>query len=133
VIRKFACAVLALCWSLCASAQVDLDRYIKQDTYGAIKISPTGEYYAAVLNLPDRSVLMIQRRSGSRPASTSDGGDIRIPREGKSLAEIEREAVRITLQMTGGNQAAAARLLRISRPTLAKKMHEGRKPEPAHS
>jgi DNA-binding protein Fis len=41
------------------------------------------------------------------------------------MAEIEREAVRITLQMTGGNQAAAARLLQISRPTLAKKMPEG--------
>jgi DNA-binding protein Fis len=40
--------------------------------------------------------------------------------------------VRITLQMTGGNQAAAARLLRISRPTLAKKMNEGRR-EPVHS
>jgi two-component system response regulator AtoC len=75
--------------------------------------------------------LMIQRRSSSRPASSADGGDIRIPREGKSLAEIEREAVQITLQMTGGNQAAAARLLRISRPTLAKKMNEARQPEPA--
>ena len=76
--------------------------------------------------------LMIQRRSASRPHSSADGGDIRIPREGKSLAEIEREAVCITLLMTGGNQAAAARLLRISRPTLAKKMNEGvRKPEPA--
>ena len=77
--------------------------------------------------------LMIQRRSAGRPQPSPDGGgDIRIPKEGKSLAEIEREAVRITLQMTGGNQAAAARLLRISRPTLAKKMNEGTpKPEPA--
>ena len=69
--------------------------------------------------------LMIQRRSAGRPTSGAEGGDIRIPREGKSMAEIEREAVRITLQMTGGNQAAAARLLQISRPTLAKKMQEG--------
>jgi transcriptional regulator with PAS, ATPase and Fis domain len=68
--------------------------------------------------------LMIQRRSASRPASPGDGADIRIPREGKSLADIEREAVQITLRLTGGNQAAAARLLRISRPTLAKKMNE---------
>lgn len=68
---------------------------------------------------------MIQRRSSGGPPSVSDGGDIHIPREGKSLAEIELEAVRITLRMTGGNQAAAARLLRISRPTLAKKMNEG--------
>jgi DNA-binding protein Fis len=38
------------------------------------------------------------------------------------LEDIEREAVTLTLQLTGGNQAAAARLLGISRPTLAKKM-----------
>jgi DNA-binding protein Fis len=35
---------------------------------------------------------------------------------------VEREAVALTLKLTGGNQAAAARLLGISRPTLAKKM-----------
>ena len=41
---------------------------------------------------------------------------------------IEREAVALTLKLTNGNQAAAARLLGISRPTLAKKM-----PRPAMS
>jgi two-component system response regulator AtoC len=76
--------------------------------------------------------LMIQRRSAARTTpSPEGGGEIRIPKQGVSLAEIEREAVRITLQMTGGNQAAAARILRISRPTLAKKMNEARpRPEP---
>ena len=92
---------------------------------------------AAILSGDARIVkpehLMIQRRSSARSVSHADGGDIRIPREGKSLAEIEREAVRITLHMTGGNQAAAARLLRISRPTLAKKMNEARNQEPVHS
>lgn len=69
--------------------------------------------------------LMIQRRSAARVNPPEDGGaDIRIPKQGMSLANIEREAVRITLRMTGGNQAAAARLLGISRPTLAKKMNE---------
>jgi two-component system response regulator AtoC len=84
---------------------------------------------AAVVG-PDH--LMIQRRT-TRSGSPADGGaDIRIPKQGKSLADIEREAVRITLQMTGGNQAAAARLLGISRPTLAKKMNESRaRPETA--
>jgi transcriptional regulator with PAS, ATPase and Fis domain len=85
---------------------------------------------AAILSGDARVVrpehLMIQRRTSARPASLADGGDIHIPRAGKSLAEIEREAVRITLQMTGGNQAAAARLLQISRPTLAKKLQEAR-------
>ena len=70
--------------------------------------------------------LMIQRRS-PRPAASgnvdSDSvGEIRIPRGGKLLEDIEREAVALTLQLTEGNQTAAARLLGISRPTLAKKM-----------
>ena len=71
--------------------------------------------------------LMIQRRSAARVGPDEDAGaDIRIPKHGKLLAEIEREAVRITLKMTGGNQAAAARLLGISRPTLAKKLNESK-------
>jgi transcriptional regulator with PAS, ATPase and Fis domain len=66
--------------------------------------------------------LMIQRRSTRAPEPASTGLEIRIPREGKLMEEIEREAVALTLKLTGGNQAAAARLLGISRPTLAKKM-----------
>jgi transcriptional regulator with PAS, ATPase and Fis domain len=67
--------------------------------------------------------LMIQRRS-ARPAEPVNTGigDIHIPREGKLLEDIEREAVALTLKITNGNQAAAARMLGISRPTLAKKM-----------
>jgi two-component system response regulator HydG len=68
--------------------------------------------------------LMIQRRTAARVPPSDGSAEIRIPKEGLSMAEIEREAVRITLQLTGGNQAAAARLLEISRPTLAKRMNE---------
>ncbi|MEO5567463.1 MAG: sigma 54-interacting transcriptional regulator [Gemmatimonadaceae bacterium] len=75
--------------------------------------------------------LMMQRRSMQRTSSADGGAEISIPKEGKSLADIEREAVRITLRLTGGNQAAAARLLRISRPTLAKKMNEASDCSPA--
>jgi transcriptional regulator with PAS, ATPase and Fis domain len=64
--------------------------------------------------------LMIQRRTTR--TSDDSAGEIRIPREGKLMEDIEREAVAVTLRITGGNQAAAARLLGISRPTLAKKM-----------
>ncbi len=64
--------------------------------------------------------LMIQRRS---VRTSGDGAnEIKIPVQGKSMEEIEREAVAITLRITGGNQAAAARMLGISRPTLAKRM-----------
>lgn len=44
-------------------AQVRLDRYLKQDGYGRIKISPDGKYYAATVQLEDRIGLAILRRS----------------------------------------------------------------------
>ncbi|HEX6748209.1 MAG TPA: helix-turn-helix domain-containing protein [Longimicrobium sp.] len=58
-------------------------------------------------------------RSGASP-NLPAAAEIRIPHEGKSLEEIEREAAAVTLQLTGGNRSAAARLLGISRPTLAR-------------
>jgi dipeptidyl aminopeptidase/acylaminoacyl peptidase len=56
------CAFLVL-FAGAASAQVDLDRYLKQEQYGDIKISPTGAYYAVTYRLPDRVALVIMRRS----------------------------------------------------------------------
>ena len=69
--------------------------------------------------------LMIQQRT-SVPASRAGGPvrEIQIPPEGKSLDAIEKEAVQLTLQITRGNRSAAARILGISRPTLARKMRE---------
>ena len=52
-------------------------------------------------------------------------GMIAIPTRGKSLEEIEREAIRLTMILTAGNLSAAARILGISRPTLARKMRDG--------
>lgn len=56
---------------------------------------------------------------GRRPTS----GQIHIPAgTGKSLADIEAEAVAITLKQTAGNKSAAARMLGISRPRLQRKI-----------
>ena len=49
-------------------------------------------------------------------------GEIRIPADGKRLRDIEREALDLTMQLTDYNQSAAARILCISRPTLARKL-----------
>ena len=40
---------LLLAWLVCApaAAQVDLDTYLKRDTYERVKISPTGEFLAS--------------------------------------------------------------------------------------
>jgi transcriptional regulator with PAS, ATPase and Fis domain len=55
-------------------------------------------------------------------AVTSDDaiGEIVLSRGGTTLAEIEAHAARLTLEHTRGNRSAAARMLGISRPTLAR-------------
>jgi DNA-binding NtrC family response regulator len=64
-----------------------------------------------------------QRRAGSAVARGAAAfGEIRIPADGKRLRDIEREALELTLQLTDYNQSAAARILCISRPTLARKL-----------
>ena len=66
--------------------------------------------------------LMIQRRTIREAAVGAPAAEIVIPSTGRLLEDIEREAVALTLKLTNGNQTAAARILGISRPTLAKKM-----------
>ena len=55
-----------------------------------------------------------------QPRRAATFGEIDIPLSGKTLEQIEREAARLTLQLTRGNQSKAAKLLGISRPTLAR-------------
>ena len=66
----------------------------------------------------------LQRRSLVPLVGAPGGTAINIPLEGKSLEAIEHEAIRITLHLTSGNMSAAARILGISRPTLARKLRE---------
>ena len=81
---------------------------------------------AAILSGDERTIqpehLLIQRRSDGGGGDSI--GEIRMPRTGKTLAAIEREAIQIALRITGGNRSAAARLLGISRPRLARKMRD---------
>lgn len=67
-------------------------------------------------------VINQQRAGASALHGTVSFGDIRIPGEGKRLRDIEREALELTLRLTENNQSAAARILCISRPTLARKL-----------
>ena len=82
---------------------------------------------AAVLSGDEPAIrashLLIQQRTSRAPLSAGERGligEIAIPLAGKPLADIEREAAQLTLQLTGGNRSRAARLLGISRPTLAR-------------
>jgi DNA-binding NtrC family response regulator len=60
--------------------------------------------------------------AGMVRGAAANFGEIRIPADGKRLRDIEREALELTLQLTEFNQSAAARILCISRPTLARKL-----------
>jgi transcriptional regulator with PAS, ATPase and Fis domain len=73
-----------------------------------------------------RGDVAITARAECSPAAgaADELGRITIPAEGKSLAEIEREAIRLTMLLTAGNLSAAARILGISRPTLTRRLRE---------
>ena len=103
---------------------------------------------ASILAGAGRSIrvehLMIQQRTAraATPASgapavpradeSAAGGVIHVPPGGKTLHQIEQEAVRITLQLAGGNRSEAARLLGISRPTLARKLQDQKDQKERH-
>ena len=70
------------------------------------------------------SHLKLQRRELVSFESDATGGMIAIPARGKSLEAIEREAVRLTMILTGGNLSAAAKVLGLSRPTLTRKLRD---------
>ena len=89
---------------------------------------------AAILSGADGAVrarhLMMQLPA-LRPISSDDViGQIVLARSGMTLAEIEAEAVRLTLEHTRGNRSAAARMLGISRPTLARILRPASAPAP---
>jgi transcriptional regulator with PAS, ATPase and Fis domain len=90
---------------------------------------------AAILSGDERTIgpehLLIQRRTAATPPDSV--GEIRIPRTGKTLAAVEREAIQIALRLTNGNRSAAARMLGISRPRLARKVRDIDDPVPVTS
>lgn len=85
---------------------------------------------AYVLSGPGASIepahFLIQRRvaRSSLTSAAPLAGEIEVPVTGRTMREIEQEAVRLTLHATNGNQSRAAKLLGISRPTLARIMRD---------
>lgn len=49
-----------------AQAQVDLAPFLMKEQVGELKLSPTGEFYAATVPLADRTALAVMRRSDSK-------------------------------------------------------------------
>ena len=56
------------------AAAVDVGAFVKKDRFETIKISPTGEYYAATVPFNDRTALVILRRSDNKITATFSTG-----------------------------------------------------------
>jgi len=76
-----------------------------------------------VLRAADLSIVPRER---DRIQTPTPGYTIGIPPDGRALDQIEAEAIRITLEITGGNKSQAARILGISRPTILRKIRRYR-------
>ena len=57
---------LAAAFSVACAAEPDIVPLVRKAEFGDIKISPSGEYYAATVPLEDRTALAILRRSDSK-------------------------------------------------------------------
>jgi dipeptidyl aminopeptidase/acylaminoacyl peptidase len=58
----------------CAATTVDVAPYVKNDDFGAIKLSPNGDYYAASVPQEGKSVLLIVHRSDNKPTGAFNIG-----------------------------------------------------------
>ncbi|WP_166472731.1 S9 family peptidase [Stenotrophomonas sp. Marseille-Q5258] len=65
--RTLTLAALAVCMTLAGqAAAVDLDHYLRRDKFTSIKISPSGDYFAATVPMEDRTALAIMHRVEGR-------------------------------------------------------------------
>jgi dipeptidyl aminopeptidase/acylaminoacyl peptidase len=71
---KIGLAGLLMLAAMLAQADAEVDRFLKRDTIGTVKISPTGAYYAATVALEDRTILVVSRRSDRTLTARAGGG-----------------------------------------------------------
>jgi len=55
-------------------ASVNVDAYVKKDSFNDIKLSPNGDYYAATIALEDRTILAVLRRSDNKVTAKVGAG-----------------------------------------------------------
>ena len=67
-------ALAVFAWMGVAHAQVDVDAFVREDTFEDVKLSPDGSYFAATVPLEDRTVLVVIRRSDNAVVAKA-GGD----------------------------------------------------------
>lgn len=59
-------AAAMLCLPVASATAVDLEQYLKRDTFTDIKLSPGGDYYAATVPMEDRTALAILSRKDGK-------------------------------------------------------------------
>lgn len=64
-----AATAAALSFASSAAAAVDIDAFLRKDSFETIELSPTGEYFAATVPMEDRTVLVILDRKGNKVVS----------------------------------------------------------------
>lgn len=67
-------ALLSIAAPAVHAAGVDVDAFVKRDTFESIKISPDGQFFAATAPLADRTVLAILQRSDNKVVATFNTG-----------------------------------------------------------
>jgi transcriptional regulator with PAS, ATPase and Fis domain len=96
-------------------------RELKNTVERAIILSEGPELLARHILLQQRSNIPAARAADERHSVS-----IRIPAEGMTLEEAERQLLTATLALVGNNQTRAARMLGISRPTIIRKIRKYR-------
>ena len=69
----FVLAMLVGCLLAPLATAVDIDAFVKKGQFEDIKISPTGEYYAATMPRADRTVVVIVRRVDKKVVGAAQG------------------------------------------------------------
>ena len=66
--KQTMCALLFVLFAMAggARAEVELGDFVRKDYFGDLKLSPTGEFYAATVPMEDRTALVIFRREGNK-------------------------------------------------------------------
>lgn len=95
-----------------------MDMMLKHEWPGNVRELENAVERAVILSLGD----YISENELPLVVAESEGVSRMEPAGGRSLEEIEREAILATLEQTGGNKSEAAKLLNISRVTLHNKL-----------
>ena len=74
-LKGAALALVFVCASMPVRAGVDLESFLRRDTFGTIKISPDGKYYAATVPMGDRTGMVIVDRKERQFVSKATGGE----------------------------------------------------------